>query len=223
MLVGADTELLRAIELVYHALTGKLQLIVFFPLFFFENQIVLEFEKYHLRRALSQQDVVLHVHHQLAQVTVDNVLKFISLQVTQMDPQTLTLSVKKHNLVRVFVKKSTQRKIFSGAVQIQHYCRVRHFFSADNYLLLDIIDEMMMLLVWRIKKAYKNPSIRHKGTRYKWILKVINGHRPVKQTKPLIDLQLILHYLLLCPLLLAKSSEPIVAILLIGYCIVIAL
>ena len=66
MLVGADTELLRAIELVYHALTGKLQLIVFFPLFFFENQIVLEFEKYHLRRALSQQDVVLHVHHQLA-------------------------------------------------------------------------------------------------------------------------------------------------------------
>jgi len=82
MLVGADTELLRAIELVYHALTRKLQLIEFFPLFLFENQIVLEFEEYHLGRALSQQDVVLHVHHQLAKVTVDDVLKFISLEIT---------------------------------------------------------------------------------------------------------------------------------------------
>ena len=48
MLVGANTELLRANELVYHALTRKLQLVDFFPLFLFENQIVLELEEYDL-------------------------------------------------------------------------------------------------------------------------------------------------------------------------------
>ena len=140
-----------------------------------------------------------------------------------MDPQTLPLSVKKHDLVRVFVEKSAQRKIFSRAVHIKHYCGVRYFFLTDNYLLFEIIDKMVMLLVRRIKEADKNPSISHKRTRYEWILKVIYGHRPVNQIKPLIDPELLVYYLVLCPIALAKSSEPVVAVLLIGHSKIVTL
>ena len=81
---------------------------------------------------------------------------------------------------------------------------------------------MMMLLVRRIKKADKNPGIGDKSTRDKWILKVIDRHRSVKQSKPLIDLQLVLCYLLFSPILLSKRPEPEVAILLISNSIVIS-
>ena len=82
---------------------------------------------------------------------------------------------------------------------------------------------MVMLLVRRIKEADKNPSIFHKRTRYEWILKVIYGHRPVNQIEPLIDPKLFVYYLVLCPISLAKSSEPIVAILLIGHSKIVTL
>ena len=126
----------------------------------------------------------------MANVTLDDLLQLVGVDVIWINFKTEALAIKTINLVDIRVIEALYRKIHGIAIHLFYHWQILNLGLAENFICVEIPDKMTMHLTISVEEINKNSVVVQKDTGDKRIWKFGNGNAPVVDTKPLVDAKL---------------------------------